>query len=88
MEGDKLELYKMICLIVAFVVILSITIFVIKDLFIDMRNRNISQKNRQKEEDKKNQSKAVQKSKLKVYKGSNKKKANDHRIKPKLIKVK
>jgi len=50
MEGDQLELYKLVCLIAAFAVVLFIVLYIIKDLFADMRSQNISQvfRNREK----------------------------------------
>ncbi|MGB3365974.1 MAG: hypothetical protein WBA54_00670 [Acidaminobacteraceae bacterium] len=89
MEGDHLELYKLVCLIVAFVVVLFIMLFIIRDLFADMKSQNISQMFRKRENAKKVvKNKAFKKSKFKVYEGNNKKNKTSNRDRPKLVKVK
>lgn len=89
MEGDLLELYKLVCLVAASVVVFFIILFIIRDLFIDMRNQNISQISQKREKAKEmRNNESTKKRKFSVYKGSNKKKANSYRDKPKLVKVK
>jgi len=92
MEGDYLELYKLLCLVLAFLAVLFIVLFIIRDLFADMRSHNKSQVLREREKAKKlDKNKAFRKSKFKVYKGNNKKNKTNKTgkgDKPKLVKIK
>ena len=62
-----------------------------RDLFVDMRNKNISQISKKREKSNKIiKSDTLRKSKFKVYEGSKKKTATitNHRVKTKLVKIK
>jgi len=73
MEGDELNLYKLVCLIVAFVVILVVVLFILKDLFVDMRSKNILQMSKKREKAKEvAKNEAFKESRFKVCKGSKK----------------
>lgn len=89
MEGDQLELYKLICLAAASIVVLFVVIFIFRDVFIDMRNQNIADRKKNRQRAKKvDREAALKRSKFKVYKGSNKKKTTINRNVSQLVKVK
>lgn len=93
MEGDKLELYKLICLIAASIVVLFIVLFIIRDLFTDMRNRNISQISKMgqkssREARQRQIEKTKKKKSFKVYKGNNRKRTDGRRERDHLTKIK
>lgn len=82
-----MEIYKIVCLITTFLIMFFIISYILRDVFMDMRSRNISHMNKMKEQ-KSAQVKLQKKPNFKVYKGSNKKKVTKNKNAPKLIKIK